>query len=94
MLTTKQKSYLRKLAQTRKALIQIGKDEISENMIKTIQDSLEAHELVKVSMLKTCSLSVDEAAIQIASSTHSEIVQIIGRTFVLYRRSKKNKLEM
>lgn len=94
MLTTKQKSYLRKLAHTRKALIQIGKDEISENMIKTIQDSLEAHELIKVSMLKTCSLSVDEAAIQIASSTHSEIVQIIGRTFVLYRRSKKNKLEM
>lgn len=94
MLSTKQKAYLKKIAHTRKALFQIGKDEISENMIKTVGDSLEAHELVKISLLKTCAISVDEAAIELASQTHSEIVQIIGRTIVLYRRSNKNKLEL
>lgn len=94
MLTGKQKSKLRGVAQTRRPLFQIGKDAISDNMIKTIQDSLEAHELVKISMLKTCSLSVNEAAVELSAATHSEVVQVIGRTFTLYRRSKKNLMEM
>ncbi|MEG0328836.1 MAG: ribosome assembly RNA-binding protein YhbY [Longicatena sp.] len=92
MITTKQKCALRSVAQTTKPLFQMGKDAISANMIKTIGDSLEAHELVKVSMLKTCTLSVNEAAIEVAASTHSEVIQTIGRTFTLYRRSKKNKM--
>lgn len=92
MLNNKQKSELRKMAQKKRALFQIGKDAISDNLIKTIADSLEAHELLKVSLLKTCSVSVNEAAIDISAATHSEVVQIIGRTFILYRRSKKNKL--
>lgn len=94
MLTGKQKSKLRGVAQTRRPLFQIGKDAISDNMIKTIQDSLEAHELVKISMLKTCALSVNEAAVELSAATHSEVVQVIGRTFTLYRRSKKNLMEM
>ena len=53
MLTSKDKKTLRSIAQTRKALFQIGKDGVTLNMIKTISDSLEAHELVKVSLLKT-----------------------------------------
>lgn len=92
MLNGKQKSELRALAQTRKPLFQIGKDAISENLIKTISDSLEAHELVKISLLKTCAITANEAAITISAETQSEVVQIIGRTFTLYRRSKKNKL--
>lgn len=94
MLTNKQKSYLRGLAQTRKALFQIGKDGVHEKMIDTIKDSLEAHELVKISLLKTCNVNVSEAALDIAAGTQSEIIQTIGRTFVLYKRSKKNKLEL
>lgn len=94
MLSGKQKSKLRGIAQTTKPLFQIGKEDISENMIKTISDSLEAHELVKVSLLKTTSLSANEAAVTISAATHSDIVQVIGKTFTLYRRSKKNKLEM
>lgn len=94
MLTGKQKSELRGLAQTRKALFQIGKDAISENMIKTVIDSLEAHELVKINLLKTCALSANEAAIELSAQTHSDVVQVIGRTFILYRKSKKNKLGM
>lgn len=94
MLNNKQKSELRAMAQTRKPLFQIGKDGITENMIKTVGDSLEAHELVKLSLLKTCACSVNEAAIDISAATHSEVVQVIGRTCTLYRKSKKNKLGM
>ncbi len=90
MLSGKQKSYLRGLAQTRRALFQIGKDGISENLIMTLEDSITAHELVKLNTLKTCPIEAREAAISLAAATHSEIVGIIGRTFILYRRSKKN----
>lgn len=92
MLTNKQKSEIRGIAQKKRPLFQIGKDAIHENMMKTISDSLEAHEVVKVSLLKTCAISANEAAVEISAGTHSEVVQVIGRTFVLYRRSKKNKL--
>ncbi len=67
----------------------MGKDAISENLIKTISDSLEAHELVKVSLLKTCAITANEAAVTISAETHSEMVQVIGRTFTLYRRARK-----
>lgn len=94
MINNKQKSELRAMAQTRRPLFQIGKDGISENMVRTVLDSLEAHELVKFSLLKTCACSVNEAAIELSAATHSEVVQVIGRTFTLYRKSKKNKLGM
>lgn len=94
MLSGKEKNKLRGVAQTRRALFQIGKDGVTSNMIKTVHDSLEAHELVKVSMLKTCPQDAHEAAFDLASGTRSEIVQIIGRTIILYRRSKKNLMEL
>ena len=46
MLNNKDKKYLRKLSMSYRPLFQIGKDGISYNLIKTISDSLEAHELV------------------------------------------------
>lgn len=94
MLTKKEKTQLRGIAQATRPLFQMGKDAISSNMIKTVNDSIEAHELVKISMLKSCELSVQEAALDMSAATKSEIVQTIGRTFTLYRRSKKNKLGM
>lgn len=94
MLSKKQKQELRKYAQSYRAVVQIGKENISDNMIKSLHDALEAHELVKISMLKTCSLSIQEAALDLSAATNSEIVQIIGRVIVLYRRSKKNLMEL
>lgn len=94
MLTAQEKRKLRSIAQTRKALFQIGKDNIKESTIKTISDSLTAHELVKISLLRTCTLTPREAALDLSSATHSQIVQQIGRTIVLYRRSKRNLMEL
>lgn len=92
MLTKENMKYLRALANKERALFQMGKDGISENLIMTISDSLEAHELVKISLLKTAPIDTKEAAQMVANATRSEIIQVIGHTFVLYRRSKKNKL--
>lgn len=92
MLSTENKRKLRAMAHGMPALLQIGKGGLNDNMYRSLDDDLEAHELVKVSILKTSDVEPREAAIECASMTHSDIVQIIGRTFILYRRSKENKL--
>ena len=94
MLTGKQKSKLRSMAQTRKAVVMMGKDGITENLLNSLWDALEAHELVKVSCLKTMPITVRQAAIECASETNSEVVQIIGATFVLYRKSEDNLCQL
>lgn len=90
MLNARDKKILRAQAQQYRSLFQIGKDGISDNLIATLDDSLCAHELVKLNLLKTAPLSTAEAAAMLAQATDSELVHSIGRTFVLYRRSKKN----
>lgn len=94
MLTSKVKSRLRGMAQTRRPLFQIGKDGVSENLCRTLDDSLEAHELVKINCLKTAPITVNEAAIECAAATGAEIIQVIGHTFVLYRKSDKNVCQL
>lgn len=89
MLTVKQKVKLRSLAMNLKPIYQIGKDGITENLIEGLSLALEAHELIKVSVLKTVSEPLKQIAYDITSATHSELIQIIGRQVILYRRSKK-----
>lgn len=90
MLSAQDKKTLRAQVQQYRSLFQIGKDGISDNLIATLDDSLRAHELVKLNLLKSAPLSTAEAAQMLAQATDSELVHSIGRTFVLYRRSKKN----
>ena len=90
MLSAQDKKTMRAQAQQYRTLFQIGKDGISDNLIATLDDSLRAHELVKLNLLKSAPLSTAEAAQMLAQATDSELVHSIGRTFVLYRRSKKN----
>ncbi|MDO4413857.1 MAG: ribosome assembly RNA-binding protein YhbY [Erysipelotrichaceae bacterium] len=92
MLTTKQKVYLRSLAQTEKPVFQIGHDGISDNLIKTVSDYLKKHELVKISVLKNNDGDLKETAFDLAMMTKSECIQVIGRQIVLYRRSKEPKI--
>lgn len=73
-------------------VVQIGKEGLSYNMIQSVNDALEAHELIKCSLLKTSPIDTRQAAIEVAGNTSSEVIQLIGHTFVLYRRSKENKL--
>lgn len=92
MLTGKQKRYLRALANRERAVFQIGKDGLSYNLYNAVSDYLKANELVKVSLLKTYSGDVREAAFDLSGATSSEIVQIIGRVIVLYKKAKEPKI--
>ena len=92
MLTTKQKVFLRSLAQTEKPLFQIGKDAISDNLINTVNNAFRTHELIKITVLKNAPEDIKEIAFDLARLTKSEMVQIIGRQIVLYKRAKEPKI--
>ncbi|MDY6063012.1 MAG: ribosome assembly RNA-binding protein YhbY [Erysipelotrichaceae bacterium] len=94
MLSGKQKRYLRSLGNNLKAIVIIGKDNLTYNIFNSLEGALKAHELVKVSLLKTCDLDVREVAIELAANTSSEVVQIIGRTIILYKQSKDRKITL
>lgn len=90
MLTSKQRAYLRSLANSAETILQVGKEGISENLIKQVDDALTARELIKGKVLETAPGFAGEIAAQLAETTGSEVVQVIGMRFVLFRRNLKN----
>jgi len=95
MLSGKNKRYLRSLAVNIDAIFQIGKGGLTDNIISQLDEALEARELVKVKVLEACSQTARELSTELASSLNAELVQVIGRNIVLYRRSvKKPRIEL
>ena len=91
MLTSKQRAYLRGLASNEDTIMQIGKGGISENLIKTVSDALEARELIKLKVLENSEESPRSAAEALAHATNAEVVTVIGTKLVLYRESENHK---
>lgn len=87
MLSGKQKRYLRSEAHHLKAIFQVGKDGVSSNQINGILEALEAKELVKIKLLDNCPEDVRNVALELSMHTKAEVVQIIGRTIILYKQS-------
>ncbi len=92
MLTGKQRSYLKSLANTLKSLAQLGKEGVSDAFVAQMDDLFEHHELVKVTVLDNSLNDAREAAIEVAERTDAEFVQAIGNKFTLYRQSRTNPL--
>ena len=86
-LNSRQRAQLRGLANSIETIIHIGKDGIGENLIKQANDALEARELIKGKVLENSMLSAREGAEELAQATRSEVVQVIGTKFVLYRET-------
>lgn len=93
-LNTTQKKFLKSLGHELKAVVMIGKDGINYHLIENLNQALKAHELVKVSMLNTSPLTVNEAAVELASESGSEVVSIVGRVIVLYKQSEKKLIDL
>lgn len=91
-MTTKQRAYLKSLAMTMDPIFQIGKNSMTPELTKVIDEALAARELIKVSVLKNCMDNPHMLADMVAERTHSQVVQVIGKKIVLYREGKdKNK---
>lgn len=91
MLNSRQRAQLRAMANDMATILQVGKSGILDTTVKQVADALEARELIKMSILETCPISVRECADTLANATASDVVQVIGRKFILYKESKNNK---
>lgn len=95
MITSKQRSYLRKLAHGINPIFHVGKGGINEAFLKQIEDALEARELIKLNVLNNSEFTAREASDIISKEINCEAVQCIGNKFVLYKKSKnKPKIEL
>lgn len=92
MLNSKQRKYLYSMTNDMQPVVNIGKSSLTPEIITSIDEALEARELIKVSILKNCPDVTSQIAITISERTHSEVVRIIGKKIVLYRAAKKPKI--
>ena len=91
-MTSKQRAYLRGLANSVDAIVHVGKGGVSDAIIKQADDALTARELIKGKALETAPVSARESAEQLAAAVGAEVVQVIGRVFVLYRRNNEKPM--
>ena len=90
MLNSKQRAFLRGLANKEEAIFQIGKNPIDEENVYAIASALKARELIKIRLLENCAYEPREAAEILSQRTRSDVVQIIGRIVVLFKRNPQN----
>lgn len=91
MLTSKQRAYLRGMANSYDTILIVGKGGMTDTVIKQADDALKARELFKGKVLENCELSSREAADKLAEETNADVVQVIGSKFILYRPNPDKK---
>ncbi len=89
-MTSKQRAYLRGLANDTEPVVQVGKGSVSPELVAAVDEAFNTRELIKLSILKNCADDPNAIADTIAARTHSDVVQVIGKKIVLYRRDKEN----
>ena len=89
MITSKQRAYLRSLANPIPTIMQIGKGGLTENLLKTVSDALEARELIKLHVLENSGEDAYDLLQDLAAQLGAEPVAVVGRKIVLYRASEK-----
>ena len=87
-LTSKQRAYLKGLAADLEPVFQVGKSSVTPEVTSAITEAFNTHELIKITVLKNCLDDVKEVANTVAERTRSDLVQVIGRKFVLYKPFK------
>ena len=91
MLTSKQRAYLKSLANPLDTILMVGKGGVTAQVIQQGDEALEARELIKLNILKNCVDDGNELAAVLAERTHAQVVQVIGKKIVLYKEAKDEK---
>ena len=90
-MTSKQRAYLCSLAMKIEPILQLGKSGVTPENTASVAEALEARELIKISVLQNCLFDPQDMAQMLAERTQSEVVQVIGKKIILYKRGKKDK---
>lgn len=89
-MTSKQRAYLKSLANSLNPIFQVGKSSLTPEFTAAIGEAFNTRELLKIAVLKNCMDDPNEIAQMIAERTHSQVVQVIGKKIILYKPDKKN----
>ena len=90
MFTSKERERLRAIASTEDTIMQVGKNGINDNLIKSLSDALDKREIIKISVLDNSPDDVKEVGVALAKALKAEFITAIGKKVVLYRYSKKD----
>ena len=90
-LTNSQKKFLRRLGHNLTPLVYIGKEGLTDTVFAAVNAALDAHELIKVKIVNTSSVHKHEAASALPDATGSSLVQLIGKTLLIYRCNPDRK---
>ncbi len=90
-MTSRERAFLRSKANGIDAIINIGKEGVTPEIVEAVDEALEARELIKINVLKTCLDDLRQIADTVAGRTKSEVVQVMGRKITLYKWGKKNQ---
>lgn len=85
-MTGRERAAFRAEANALSPIFQIGKGDINENLVQSVAEALKKRELIKLSVLETAGMDAKAAAETLAKATEAEIIQCIGRKFVLYKQ--------
>ena len=92
-MTSKQRSNLKSMASTMKPLAQVGKEGIGDNLVASLSDALEARELIKINLLPSSGDDGNALAAELGEALKAQVVAVIGRKAILYRRSSRKDFE-
>ena len=90
MLTQNEKKQLKALAAKETIKYQIGKKEVTDTLLTMLDKALTAHELIKIDVMRGAEDPILELAYDLSSKLHAEIVQVLGKVIILYRKNKEN----
>ena len=90
MITKEQKKQLKALIVNDKTKYQVGKNEINESLLNMLDKALEARELIRIEVLKSAVTPIMELTLDLSSKLHADVVSVVGRVIILFRRNKEN----
>lgn len=90
MLTSKQRAYLRSVANDMETILIIGKNSVTDEIKNQARLALESRELIKGKVLETAGISARQVAQEISQSINCDVVQVIGTKFILFKANKRN----
>lgn len=93
-LTGKQVRYLRGLGHALRPVVMLGRQELSDAVVASLDEALKAHELIKVKLQEGCLLDRHDVAALLAKATGSSVVQVLGKTILIYRPSDNNLISL
>ena len=91
MLSGKQKSFLRSIGNELEPILIVGKNGITDTVLGQAREALEARELIKGRVLPNCVSECEEIAAELSAQLKAEVVQVIGRNFILYKHRDGDK---